>query len=153
MKWCFAPLVALSLTGPAAAWDFSLQPICTLSHRGQEMDVTVTFDPALAEYALHLTRPGGWPEAPVFSLRFEGAAGQTISTSRHVITLNTLTVRDSGFGNVLDGLAFNSRAVAVLGALNVGVDLEGATAEVAAFRECPSDQIATVPMGTKMNKS
>lgn len=141
---------------PAMAWEFTPDPICTLSHRGQDMTVKVTYDPMIEEYAIHLERDGGWPDASVFSLRFEGPSGQVISTDRHVVgevSPETLTVRDRGFGNVLNGLEFNSRAVAVLDDLEVSVSLDGAAPAVAAFRACPADQFVFVPMGTKINNS
>lgn len=148
--------VLVALAGPAVAWDFAPTPVCTLSHEGQDMAVTVTFDPSIEEYAIHLTRDGGWPEVPVFSLRFEGPAGQTISTSRHMLNVqgpNSLTVRDRGFGNVLNGLEFNTRAVAVLGDLEVAVSLAGAAPAVAEFRACPDDQFVTGPTGSRVNQT
>lgn len=108
------------------------------------MSVTVTYDPTIREYAIHLSREEGWPDASVFSIRFEGARGLTISTDRHGIDPKdprTLTVRDTGFGNVLDGLKFNNRAVAVLGDLEVPVSLERAGPAVDEFRACPGGQL------------
>ena len=132
-------LCLLMLADPAAAWEFAPAPICTI-RGGDTAEVTVTFDGTLYEIAL--TRPGGWPEAPVFSLRFEGPAGLTISTDRHRIDGDTLRVSDTGFGNVLNGMQFNARAVAVLGALSVPVDLTGAEDPVARFRDCPATPLA-----------
>jgi hypothetical protein len=141
---------------PAMAWEFTPDPICTLSHQGQDMTVTVTFDPMIEQYAIHLERDGGWPDAPVFSLRFEGPSGQVISTDRHAVgdvSPETLTVRDRGFGNVLNGIEFNSRAVAVLGDLEVPVSLDGAAPAVAAFRACPADKFVFVSEGTRTDNS
>lgn len=134
------------LTAPlsAAAWEFSPVPICTLFHQDADVAVMVTYDPATGEYAIQLSREGGWPDAAVFSMRFEGQRGLTISTTRHVIEAEdtrTLTVRDRGFGNVLNGLNFNQRAVAVLGDLEVHVSLDGAAPAVEEFRACPTDQL------------
>ena len=109
------------------------------------MSVSVTFDPTISEYAINLSREPGWPEADVFSMRFEGARGLTISTDRHLINpedTRTLTVKDRGFGNVLNGLKFNTRAVAILGDIEVPVSLEGAAPAVDEFRTCPTDQMA-----------
>lgn len=142
-----AALALTLLATPALAWDFTPAPICTLFHQGEAMSVMVTYDPQIKEYAIHLSREGGWPEAPVFSMRFEGPRGLTISTDRHVIDPadpRTLTVRDRGFGNVLNGLKFNSRAVAVLGDLEVPVLLDGASPAVDEFRACPTDQLVFV---------
>jgi hypothetical protein len=133
------------LASPVAAWDFTPVPICTLFHQGAEMAVMVTHDPAIGEYTIQLSRDAGWPEGDVFSMRFEGPRGLIISTDRHQIEAEdprTLTVRDRAFGNVLNGLHFNTRAVAVLGDLEVPVSLDGAAAAVEVFRACPGDQLA-----------
>jgi len=129
---------ALFVASPALAWEFSAAPICTLSY-AKAAQVEVTYDDRLPEYAIHITWPPGWTDAPVFALRFEGPRGGIISTDRHIIEGNTLTVRDVGFGNVLYGLQFNNRAVAVLGDQEVAIDLSGAADPVQAFRGCPAD--------------
>ncbi|MEO1239511.1 MAG: hypothetical protein AAFW64_07605, partial [Pseudomonadota bacterium] len=68
----FAFLALLSAT-PAAAWEFSALPICTLSHRSPDLNVQVTYDPRLdAPYTIALTAPAPWPKARVFGLRFFG---------------------------------------------------------------------------------
>jgi hypothetical protein len=61
-----------------------------------------------------------------------------ISTGRHVLSEDgrTLSVRDRGFGNVLNGLEFNVVALAATGDRVVSIDLDGAAPEVAAFRAC-----------------
>ena len=100
------------------------------------MSVRVTYDPVLRDYAIHLTHPDGWPTAPVFALRFVGANGLTIATDRHEIDGQTLTVRDRGFGNVLNGLQYNHTALALTGGVAQKIDLSGAEAPVAAFRNC-----------------
>ena len=102
----------------------------------------MTYDTRI--YEIRLTRAGGWPEARVFSLRFEGSAGLTIATTRHRVDGETLSVTDTGFGNVLDGLEYNARAVALIGALSVPVDLRGAAEPVARFRDCPGDPVARI---------
>jgi hypothetical protein len=127
-----------ALVAPAFAWEFSPAPICTLSY-AEAAQVEVTYDARLPEYAIHITSPEGWVDAPVFSLRFEGPRGGTISTDRHTIEGDTLTVRDTGFGNVLYGLQLNTTAVAVLGGQEVEIDLAGAADPVQAFRGCPAD--------------
>lgn len=142
MRAILLPLCVVATS--AQAWDFSPAPICTLFHQGDNMSVEVTFDPRISEYAIHLSREGGWPDTDVFSMRFEGPRGLTISTDRHVVNpvdTRTLTVRDRGFGNVLNGLKFNTRAVAVLGDVEVPVSLEGAAPAVEEFRTCPTDQL------------
>jgi hypothetical protein len=71
--------------------------------------VRLTYDPSLPEYTIAIRLSEPWPEAAVFAMRFEGPRGNMISTSRHVLSEDglTLSVRDRGFGNVLDGLEFN----------------------------------------------
>jgi hypothetical protein len=112
------------------------------------MSVSVTFDPSISEYAINLSREPGWPEGDVFSMRFEGPRGLTISTDRHQINpedTRTLTVKDRGFGNVLNGIKFNTRAVAIVGDVEVPVSLDGAGPAVDEFRTCPTDQLVEHP--------
>lgn len=127
-----------ALAAPVHAWTFTPVPICTLSHDGAEAAVRVTHDPGLDEpYAIAVTRKAGaWPADPGFAIRFEGPRGLTIGTMRHRVAGDTLTVTDRGFGNVLDGLEFNDRAVALSGDAAVAVDLAGAAGPVQAFRAC-----------------
>lgn len=128
-------VVLLCLAHPAPAWEFTPTPVCTLRDAGA-IATEVTYDGTL--YAIHLTRSGGWPDAPVFAIRFEGAAPLTISTSRHVIDGAKLSVTDRGFDNVLNGLQFNDTATALIGELAVEIDLTGAALPVEAFRACPA---------------
>jgi hypothetical protein len=130
--------LAATLAAPVHAWTFTPVPVCTLLHDGAEAAVRVTHDPRLDEpYAIAVTRKAGrWPADPGFAIRFEGPRGLTIGTMRHRVTGDTLTVTDRGFGNVLDGLEFNDRAVALSGGTAAMVDLEGAAGPVQAFRAC-----------------
>lgn len=136
------PLLSISLllfAGPTAAWEFRPSPICILAQETAEADVTVTYDARLPEYAIILTlKQGRWDTAPIFSITFEGV-GMTISTDRHEITDggSTLAVRDAGFGNVLNGLEFADRAVAVTGGTALSIPLDRAAPQVALFRDCP----------------
>lgn len=133
------------VAGQAAAWEFTDRPVCTLSHETPEMSVVVTFDPAIPEYAIALTLAEGvWPVTPVFAIVFDGGWPITIQTDRHVVTDagRTLTVRDSGFGNVLDGIGRNRTATAMAPGLAVGVPLEGAGPPLAAFRACPEPNLS-----------
>jgi hypothetical protein len=133
-------LLALAFfANPAGAWDFTPTPICTLFHDADGLSIRVTYDPAQAEpYAIALTRPEPWPATPSFGLRFDGPSAMTIGTSRHRLSPDwrTLTVTDTGFGNVLDGLAFNSRVTALADGTEAAVDLAGARPAVEAFRAC-----------------
>ncbi|WP_238928694.1 excinuclease ABC subunit B [Alexandriicola marinus] len=134
-----AAFLVLTLSTPASAWEFRAIPICTLDHATDQAQVRVTFDPSIPEYAIELTltdRP--WPDTSPFGIRFEGSRPNLIMTDRHALTDTgrTLTVRDSGFGNVLDGLAFNDVAIALIGDEAVAIPLDGAAEPVAAFRAC-----------------
>lgn len=132
-------LLLFLAASPAAAWDFTSSPVCTLWHDTAEAGLRVTYDPRLSEpYAITITRAALWAEAPVFSITFDGPRGLTISTDRQSLSgdRTTLTVTDRGFGNVLDGLEFNSTATARLGGDTLAFPLAGAAPEVQAFRAC-----------------
>lgn len=144
-----ALLVLLALVQPAAAWEFSPVPVCTLRHEGTEGAVTVTWDPRRDEaYAITVTRNEAWPGGAVFAIGFEGRRGLTISTRRHVLSEDgtALTVTDRGFGNVLDGLEFNDRAIADLGGSQVAFALADAAGPVREFRACTGAAVASVPL-------
>jgi hypothetical protein len=131
-------LLAL-IPAPALAWEFRADPICTLTHAAAAVQVIVTHDPAIGDYAIALTlAEGTWPAAPAFHIAFAGGRALTIGTDRHDLSDagRTLTVRDTGFGNVLDGIEFNSRALAWSGAQAAEVGLDGAGPAVQAFRAC-----------------
>ncbi|WP_415404441.1 hypothetical protein [Tateyamaria sp. SN3-11] len=136
-------LIALALlTAPAHAWEFSAAPICTLTHTENGAEVTVTYDHATRLYAIALTTADGWPAAPTFSMRFDGANPNTISTPRHEISGTTLTVTDTGFGNVLDGLQYNQTATAFTNTAAITLSLDGAAQPVEQFRACTTAPIA-----------
>ncbi len=129
----------LLIAGPAQAWQAGLvDGLCTLDHSGEEAEVRLTYDPSLPEYTIAIRLAEPWPEAGIFAMRFDGPRGNTISTARHVLSGDgrTLSVSDRGFGNVLDGLEFNTGALAAAGERAVPIDLDGAAPEVAAFRAC-----------------
>jgi hypothetical protein len=130
------------LTSPAQAWEFSPVPICNLTHTEDAAEVTVTFDHSTALYAISVTTPDGWPSAPAFSIRFDGAQPNTISTTRHKTDGAALTVSDQGFGNVLDGLQFNATATAFTATSAATVSLDGAAEPVQRFRDCTTAPIA-----------
>lgn len=140
--WHRIPLLALALACaalPARAWIAGVEgAVCTLDHEAEGVEVRLTHDPSLPLYTISIRRDAPWPEAPAFSIRFEGPRGLTISTRRHVLDDGgrRLTVSDTGFGNVLDGLQFNARALAIAGETVVTLDLAGAAPEVALFRDC-----------------
>jgi hypothetical protein len=112
--------------------------VCELTHDDEAARVRVTYDPAIPQYAIAVTSDLGWSPSTIFAIRFDGPRGLTISTDRQVISGGgaTLTVKDRGFGNVLDGLEFNETATALLGDHAVAFGLDDAGPAVRAFRAC-----------------
>jgi hypothetical protein len=132
-------LALLLLATPAQAWDFTPTPLCTIAEDTAALAIRVTYDPSQPQpYAITLTRPDPWPATDTFALRFDGPAAMTIGTDRHQLSEDgkTLTVTDTGFGNVLDGLALNATATALAGDTALPFDLTGAKPAVEAFRSC-----------------
>lgn len=130
-------LFALMLATPAAAWEFSVENgTCRLAHTEAQAQALVTYTPAEGLYAITLTGPEAWTPFPFFAIQFDGARPLTITTDRQTYAGPALTVTDRGFGNVLDGLAFNQSAIAQLGPQSMAFSLEGAAPEVAKFRDC-----------------
>ncbi len=132
-------LILLALTTPAHAWQATIGATCTLQHSTAQAEVKLLYDPSLPRYTITITRSGtAWQPAAVFGLTFEGAASNTISTSRHMLQDGgaSVTVEDRGFGNVLDGLQFNRSVTAFLGDQTLQFDLTGAAPAVQAFRDC-----------------
>lgn len=132
-------LALLLLATPAQAWDFTATPVCTIFNDAPGLSVRVTYDPSQPEpYAITLTRPDPWPQTDTFGLSFNGPAAMTIGTSRHKLSGDgrSLSVTDTGFGNVLDGLAYNGTATALAGETAVPFDLTGARPAVEAFKAC-----------------
>lgn len=132
--------LALTLIAPGAfAWEAGVDGrLCTLTHTEDGADVRLTFDPSVPLYTIAVSGAEPWAVATEFSMRFDGPRPNTIRTNRHVVSpdLGTLSVADRGFGNVLDGLEFNTTATATSGAVTVRMSLDGAAPEVAAFRSC-----------------
>jgi hypothetical protein len=131
-------LLALCLAGPAHAWEFTPGLPCILSHDAPGARIVLTFDPTAPLYTVTVTGEAPWPGAPVFSMRFDGPRGLTISTTRHVLSEDgrALTVTDTGFANVLDGLEFNDSATAFSGGVETRLSLDGAAEPVRLFRAC-----------------
>lgn len=130
-------------TGPAGAWEFTPVPICTLTSQTENGEVRVTYNPIDGLYKMHLSYGKAfeglsWEPRSTFSIEFAGESGLTISTNRHVISENgkVLSVQDTGFGNVLNGLEFNSIAKAKTGSSTMIMSLSGAAEPVQAFRAC-----------------
>lgn len=137
MRLIFALIL---LASPATAWQFAPLPICTLSHNSDAGQLTLTYDASVPQYRITLTLPRGtWPDAPIFGMAFVGDMPINIQTSRHQISPDgrSLTVTDSGFGNVLDGLQYNTRAYAIAGDTTMALPLDGIADAITAFRACP----------------
>lgn len=126
------------LSQPAFAWEFHPGLPCRLTHDAPAGAVELTFDPTRPLYTISLTRADGWRAGDVFSIEFTGPAGLVISTNRHELSADgrTLTVTDTGFGNVLNGLQFNQNARARLGTQVFDIPLSGAADPVDRFRRC-----------------
>lgn len=138
-------LAFLAFASPATAWEFTASPICTLTDTSAAGEMTVTYDPAITEYTITVTLPQGiWPEAETFGMAFANDRPISIQTDRFTVSPDgrSLTVKDRGFGNVLNGLEFNTRAYAILGDLTVGFALDGIDPAIFAFRNCPADNLA-----------
>ncbi|MDU8943468.1 hypothetical protein [Ovoidimarina sediminis] len=144
MQRYLAALALLGLASPAAAWEFTQDTLCRLSHDEGGVAVDVTYDPAVPEYAIHVRRDAPWPASPVFAMIFEGGRALSISTDRHRLSEDgrTLSVHDSGFGNVLNGLQYNSRVTALVLDSGVTVSLAGAAPEVERFRGCATARLS-----------
>lgn len=134
----------LLLAAPAAAWDFTDDPVCTIWHDTGSAEMRVTYDPRQAEpYAITVTLADtSWPNAPVYAIQFRGMMSYAITTNRHRLSEDgrSVVASDTGFGNVLGGLANGLFATPMLGSQTVDVPLVGAAEAVAAFEAC-----ATVP--------
>lgn len=134
-------LILTLITSPAFAWEFTPDPVCTVTHDTPQAALRLTYDPRIPEYAITLTQLGQvWADGPIFAMRFDGPRPIVISTNRHVLSdgNTAVTVTDSGFGNVLDGLEFNDTAVASVDGTQLDLPLAGAARAIAAFRACAS---------------
>ena len=138
-------LLLSCLAAPALAWDFTPGQPCRLSHDTAEARIELTYDPTQPLYTITIERSAPWPVAPVFSMRFDGPHQIGIGTDRHRLSADgtSLTVFDTGFGNVLDGLQFNHTAWAISGDVELPIPLEGAPVPVAAFRACANEALAS----------
>jgi hypothetical protein len=134
-----AMIALFLLATPTQAWVFTATPVCTILNDTPALSIRVTFDPSQPEpYTIALTRPDPWPVTETFGLSFDGPAAMTIGTSRHELSNGgrTLSVTDTGFGNVLDGLAYNGKATALVGDTAIPFELTGAGPAVEAFKAC-----------------
>lgn len=122
---------------PAFSWEFSRDPVCRLHHQSPSAQIDISFNSEPTRYQLSITLSGlDWNAAPSFGIFFDGGKSLTIGTDRHIINGDTLSVVDSGFGNVLNGLEFNQVATAFTSSHVVTFNLEGAADAVRQFRDC-----------------
>ena len=138
-------IILALIAQPVAASEFRATEICELRHEMAEAQVRLTYDPRIPEYSIELTREAPWAASPWFAMRFEGPRGLTISTDRHGFLdgdRSTVADRDSGFGNVLDGLEFNARAVAFTQNDSLSIPLDGAAGPVGEFRACTIQRLS-----------
>ena len=135
-------LIALSaiLAAPAEAWTFVETEVCTLTHVEDTTEVTVVFDPAAKRYTITITTVTEWADSPTFRLRFDGPTPLTIGTDQHTLSTDrrSLSVSDTGFGNVLAGIGLNQHMTALNGDQAVTVSTTDAADPVADFTACPS---------------
>ncbi|MDW3223034.1 MAG: hypothetical protein R8G34_09160 [Paracoccaceae bacterium] len=131
-------VLILMIPNSAYAWEFTAGLPCRLTHQTSEVSLELTYDPTQPLYSISLTKTQAWPQAGIFEMRFDGPASLAISTERHALGASgtRLTVTDTGFGNVLDGLQFNHTARVILGNVTVEIPLIGAADPVDAFRRC-----------------
>lgn len=140
--------LALSLTFltllplPALAWEHVEGETCNIEASFETADVTVTYFPRDRAYAIFLrNKIGPYPDdRSVLSIAFIGARPNTIRTRDFFFPdgdPSVVSVIDRGFGNVLDGLAYNDTAHLFLDDERIlSIPLDGATEPVAAFRTC-----------------
>ena len=141
MRAALACLTCLAFAGPVQAWTFSETDICRVTHSAAEMKVDLTFDPATAVYTITVTRPAAkWADDQNFRLQFDGPRPLIIGTDRHTLSddRRSVSVSDTGFGNVLDGIALNDSMTALAGGDAVSLSTSDAEAAITAFRACPS---------------
>ncbi len=120
------------------AWEFTPGLPCRLSHATAEAAIELTYDPTQPLYTVTVTRMAPWPQTESFQMQFTGPQARRIGTDCHQLSEDqrSLTVADTGFGNVLDGLQFNDTTTAIAGETNVTFPLAGIAEPLAAFRAC-----------------
>lgn len=128
----------------AGAWEFTPQPVCTLSQTSDTAEVVITHDPNIREYRMNIRLlEGGWAASERFGITYRGERPLTIGTDRHRIDGKDLSVADTGFGNVLNGLEFNDIAIAFTTKQTLQISLNGAAPRVQEFRKCAQTAPAT----------
>lgn len=138
MKPLIAAVLLCAFGSAAQAWEFTPGTPCILTHETDSLAIELTYDPGAPLYTISLTQTIAFVSAPLFTMQFGSQLPITISTDQHVLSNEgrTLTVTDRGFGNVLNGLQFNSAAIAALGPQSFNIPLLEAADPVAQFRAC-----------------
>ena len=137
-------LIACLFPFHAQAWTFTPGLICRLAHTTPDAQIELTYDPSAPLYSVTVTREAVLPRVDVFSMQFIGPEGRIIATDRHSFGADgkSVTAEDTCFGNVLDGLQFNTRAEAILGDTVISFPLDGAAEPTALFRQCAQLPVA-----------
>ncbi|MEM7243261.1 MAG: excinuclease ABC subunit B [Pseudomonadota bacterium] len=123
----------------ASAWTFSPDPICRVTEKQQLIEIDLTYDHATEIYAIAFTKTEApWAQSQEFSIRFEGPRPKLIRTNRHQFSADgfTLTASDTGFGNVLDGLQYNTLAALQTGDERIFIQIHKSFPAIEAFRKC-----------------
>ena len=143
MRWTAAFII---LATPAFGWEFEAGPTCVLRDVQDQVSVTLTHDPSVPEFSISIRQNVSWVGGPIFAIAFVGDSPFEITTNRHVLSDDgqTLTVRDRGFGNVLNGMEFNATAIASLGDQQVTFDLQAVDEPLQPFRTCEILPVAAV---------
>lgn len=140
----FKSLLAFLLLIPSlvsASWRFDETTACVITGETPETVVVVIHDYQAGRYTIAVSQTGQtWTPGPDLSIAFQGGRELVIGTDQHFLSDegDVLMVTDRGFGNVLDGMQFNQRMTINTGEHIVKIDLNGAAAAVAEFRDCPS---------------
>jgi hypothetical protein len=133
-------VLAICFATPTFAWEYTPSPVCTVSHETEQAELALTYDRRSdGPYAIEITqKEKPWARSPLFVMRFDGPRPNVISTNRHSLGADdlSLTVTDRGFGNVLDGIEFNFLATAKSGETVLYFQLEGAADAMRRFRVC-----------------
>lgn len=131
-------LVLTLLATPAFAWEFTSGAVCTLSDSTDAAQIILTYDPALPRYTVSVTGQAAWPEKGIFAMAFANTRPALIQTTRYTLSDDgkTLTVADSGFGNVLNGLEFGEAIRASVGEAFADFTSQGISGPMAAFWAC-----------------
>ena len=134
-----ALFIFLMSTSAAFAWNFTPDPICRVTEKQDLLEINLTYDHATEIYAIAFTKSEApWEQGAQFSIRFEGPRPKLIRTNRHEFSADgyTLTASDTGFGNVLDGIQYNTLAAIQTGDERIFIQIHKSFPAMEAFRKC-----------------